>query len=177
VLYVGSGMLNDRLQTHIYNLKRGYYEDTNKNILQRIYNNGELIFEVLKFSENNSTYLNGTQAEKEAILKSLETIEQFYVDMYKDSICNRVRTITKYSTSPRKIVSYKRKNVNLGSKNPNRKYDEALMANILWLKLHGYKNREIADLYQNVSKTYIPLIGITKWIYLDPIKPDYIDKV
>lgn len=27
ILYVGSGMLNDRLQSHLYNLKRGLYEE------------------------------------------------------------------------------------------------------------------------------------------------------
>lgn len=104
ILYVGSGMMNDRLQTHLYNLKRGLYENNNKKILQHTYNCGNLIFEVLHFSENNTTYLNGTNGERKAIQKSLET---FYIDLYKDTICNLYKRITKTSSSPNRLTHIK----------------------------------------------------------------------
>jgi hypothetical protein len=134
VLYVGSGMMNDRLQSHIYMLKRGKYEGTNKDILQRKYNVGELIFEVLHFSENNSTYLNGTDAERKAIQQSLETLEQFYYDLYKESCCNKISNIKKFSTSPSNKTSWKRREANRGSNNPNAKIDKTIIEWIAWFK-------------------------------------------
>ncbi len=179
VLYVGSGMMNDRLQTHLYNLKRGKYEDTNKVILQRIYNMGNLIFEVIHFSENNCEYINGTDKERIAIQRGLEVLEQFYVDLYKDTICNCVKKIRKFSTSPSQEVSNKRKQANLGNKNPNVKYDESLMAEILWLRENNYKCKEIETIIKeqyniDIKNTYIYHIGFDKWVGLDSKEPKWI---
>lgn len=179
VLYVGGGMINDRLQSHLFGMKRGKYEGTNKDILQRKYNIGELSFEVLHFSENNSTYINGTDKERKVIQQALEVLEQFYVNLYADSICNQVRKITKSSSSPNKLTTYKRRQANTGSKNPNVKYSEELISNILWMKLKGYKPRHIVKILEaqgiDINKSYISNVGITKWIYLEPIKPDFIE--
>ncbi len=179
VLYVGSGMMNDRLQTHLYNLNRGQSEDTNKVILQRTYNMGNLIFEVIHFSENNDTYINGTDIERMAIQRGLEVLEQFYVDLYKDTICNCVKKIRKFSTSPNKEVSKKRKQANLGNKNPNNKYSKELMAEILWLKENDYKCKEIETIIKeqyniDIKNTYIWHIGIDKWVGLDSKYPTWI---
>lgn len=174
VLYVGSGMMNDRLQTHLYNLKRGLYEDTNKKILQHTYNCENLSFEVLHFSENNSEYLNGTDNERMAIQESLETLEQFYYNLYKDTCCNKIKKITKWGSSPSLETTYKRKMANRGNKNPNCKYSEKMIAEILWLKMNGYKPKQIEEMYMDIKASYISNIGVTKWIHLDPIKPDFI---
>lgn len=179
VLYVGSGMLNDRLQTHLYNLKRGLYEDTNKDILQTKYNAGLLSFEVLHFSENNSEYLNMTDKEKQAVQKALEVMEQMYVNLFKDTICNKMMKVKKFSTSPNKMTTYKRRTANTGSNNPNSKYDEKLISEVLWLKLNGYKPKEISMLIEenyniDIRSSYISMIGVQKWIYLEPIKPDFV---
>ncbi|WP_315114519.1 hypothetical protein [uncultured Clostridium sp.] len=176
ILYVGSGMMNNRLQTHLYNFKRGLYEDTNKKVLQHTYNCGNLIFEVLHFSENNTTYLNGTDDERKAIQTALEVLEQFYVDLYKDTICNKIERITKTSSSPNRLTTHKRRKANLGNKNPNAKYSEKMIAEILWLKLNGYKPREIEEFYKdiNIKSNYISSIGTYKWIHTEPIKPDFI---
>lgn len=177
VLYVGSGMMNDRMQSHLYNLKRNKYEGTNKDILQKTYNIGELTFEVLRFSENNSEYLNGTIGERNAIQKSLEVLEQFYVDLYKDTICNKFMSIKKYSTSPDNKTSWKRRIANKGSNNPNNKYDTELIANVLWLKMQGLKPKKIVELLLendiNIKKNYISQLGVQKWIYLEPKKPEW----
>ncbi len=182
ILYVGSGMMNDRLQTHLYNLKRGLYENSNKKVLQHTYNCGNLIFEVVHFSENNTTYLNGTNEERKAIQESLETLEQFYVNLYKDTICNLHKRITKTSSSPNRLTTYKRRKANLGSKNPNAKYNEKMIAEILWLKQNDYRPKEISKIIEDnykidIKKTYISSIGVQKWIHLEPSKPDFIKDV
>lgn len=179
VIYVGSGMLNDRLQSHLYSLKRGLYEGTNKDIIQREYNLGNLTFEVLHYSANNNTYINGTKKEKAAIQQSLETLEQFYYDLYKDTCCNKRTKITKWSTSPTLQTTLKRKRANMGSSNPNVKYDEDLIANIMYLKEQGLKPRQIVELLEehdiNVRQGYISQIGITKWIHIKSVRPDWYD--
>jgi hypothetical protein len=176
VLYVGSGMMNDRLQSHLYMLKRNKYEGTNKDILQKMYNIGELSFEVLHFSENNSTYLNGTDEQRLAVQQALEVLEQFYYDMYKDTCCNRITKITKHSTSPSVETTKKRRKANSGSNNPNCKNDVLLIANIIWLKNNGYENKEIEELINGViKKNYISQIGKEKWNHIRPVKPEWLD--
>lgn len=176
VRYVGSGMLNDRLQSHLYNLKRGLYEGTNKDILQRKYNLGLLIFEVLHYSENNSEYLHMTDKEKQSVQKALEVMEQMYVNLFRDSICNKMKHIKKTSSSPTEKTTIKRSLANQGSNNPHAKYDETMIANILWLKNNGYNSKQIEKIYEDkgIKSNYICCLGITKWIHLEAIKPDWI---
>ncbi|GKX66014.1 hypothetical protein [Inconstantimicrobium mannanitabidum] len=170
-------MLNDRLQSHLYMLKRGKYEGTNKDILQRKYNLGELTFEVLHFSENNSTYLNGTKEEREAIQQSLETLEQFYYNLYKDTVCNKISKIKKFSTSPDSSTSWKRREANRGSKNPNSKHSKVLIEWIAWFKEQGYKPRQIAEILEqhgiDINKNYISAIKVSRWIYIESKKPTW----
>lgn len=181
VYYVGSGQMNDRLSSHLYSCKRGLYEGTNKDIIQKIYNQGELIFEVLHLSENNNTYLNGTKEEREVIQQSLETLEQFYYEIYKESVCNKMSKISKWSTSPTPETTWKRRQANLGKNNPNAKYDETLISNILFLKEKGLKPKEIVEMLLehdiNVRQGYISQIGVEKWIYLKSQKPDWYNEV
>lgn len=181
VLYVGSGMLNDRLQTHLYNLKRNLYEGTNKDILQRKYNLNVLEFKVLHFSENNSEYINGTSEKRDAIQQALEVLEQFYYNMYKDTVCNKISKIHKFSTSPNKEVSSKRHNANVGSNNPNVKFSEEIICNILYLKENGLKYKDIKEIMKNecnidINTNYICCIGNTKWVHINPKKSDWMDK-
>ncbi|MBC2579971.1 hypothetical protein [Clostridium sp. DJ247] len=181
VAYVGSGMMNDRLQSHLYALKRGLYEGTNKDILQRKYNLGELSFEVLHFSENNSTYLNGTDEERKAIQESLEVLEQFYHDMYKDTVCNKMSKIKKWSTSPNIESTNKRKKANTGIKNPMAKYREEHICNVLYLKQYGFKNKEINKIMKiecgvDINTNYIYSVGNTKWVHIKGKYENWMDK-
>ena len=181
VLYVGSGMMNDRLSTHLYNLKRGLYFKTNKNILQEEYDSRNLRFEVLKFSENNSTYLNGTKEEKEAIQKSLETLENMYINLYKDTVCNKMINFRKpRSSNKNRYSTYNRHEANRGSNNPNSKLPTKLIANIIWLKQNGYRAKHIVNMVKenegiDINNKYIYQIGVKKWIFTEPKKPSWID--
>ena len=163
VLYVGSGMLNDRLQSHLYNMKRGLYEGSNKDILQRQYNIGELSFKVLHFSENNSTYINGTQLERKAIQKALQVLEQFYYNMYKDTICNQVSVIKKFTTSPTPEVTERRRQSNLAERNPNAKFTVEQVKEIKRLLDDGLDYQEIADKFNSTYGYIAQIKNGYKW--------------
>lgn len=177
VLYVGSGMMNDRLSSHLHHLKRSNYEGTNKDALQKIYNYGDLTFEVLHFSANNSDYLNGTNKERQVIQKSLEVLEKFYYELYKDTVCNKIGTIHKFSTSPDEFTTYKRHRANRGNNNPNRSNDsnrdERILSEVLWLKCNSdMKVTDIAKHY-DLSYQYVFKIGYNRWLDLIPRRPEW----
>ncbi|EPY2275471.1 GIY-YIG nuclease family protein [Clostridium sporogenes] len=163
VLYVGSGMMNDRKQNHEYHLKKGNYKYNNKNILQEEYEKNNLIFKVLHFSINNSTYVNGTNKERQEIQKSLEVLEQFYYNLYKDTCCNEKGKIRKYSTSPTLETTYKRKKINEGIKNPNCKYDIETIIEIKEMINMGLSDTEIS-IKTSINRNYISQIRTRrKW--------------
>lgn len=176
VLLVGSGIeCNDRLSWYIYNFKRYLFEGTNKEPLQDIYDRESLCFEILHESVHSKKVKNMTDKEKEALQKVLGTLEMMYIDLYKDTILNVHMSVTKHSSNKNKLTSYKRSYSNRGSKNPNCRYDERIVAEILWLKLNGYKKKEIAEQYKDVNEDYIPQLGFKKWVHLEPVKPDWVE--
>jgi hypothetical protein len=173
IVYVGSGMMNDRLSNYKTQFANNKYKGTNKEVLQDLYNKGDLTFEVLHYSENNSEYINGSKEFKKAIQQSLEVLEQFYYNLYKDTCCNKITNIHKWSTSPSEDTTAKRSEINKGSNNPNSKYNEELVCNVLYLKNKGVKPRVIKDIiYQefgiDISSHYIYCIGNTKWVHISP---------
>ncbi len=179
MLYIGSGQMNDRMSSHLYFLKRDLYKDTNKEILQDYYNMGELEFEVLHFSEHNSEYENMSVQQKESLQEALGTLEQLYINLYKDTICNKQKTVKKHSSNKNKSTTFRRRRANMGANNPNRKYDENLIAEILWLKENGYKPKQVEIMLEkkgvDISNTYISALGVKKWIHLEPKKPNWIN--
>lgn len=175
-LYIGSAIeINDALSRHLYNLKRGFYANTNKAILQKYYDMEELVYEVIKESSNENV-VNMTFEQKESLQEALSVLEKFYIDLYKDSCCNCQKSVTKHSSNHNEETTYKRRKANLGSNNPHSKYDEQMIANILWLKNNGYNSKQIEQIYQDkgIKSTYICCLGVSKWIHLEPIKPDFI---
>jgi hypothetical protein len=166
--YIGSGMLNDRKDNHQRNLRQGLYNNTNKQVLQDAFENGNLSMEVLHCSVSNSRYLNATKEEQIEALTSIGIFEQLYYNIHKNTACNSMRKITKFSTSPTQETTLKRSMANRAEKNPNIKYDPKVIANILFLKEIGLKPKEIIELMQKqgivIAKNYIYLIGKTKWL-------------
>lgn len=175
-LYVGSSIeCNDAMSRHLYFLKRGLYEDTNKAILQKEYDNNNLVFEVIKTSCFDKVNEMGIK-QKDNLQKELSVLEKFYIDLYKKTVCNKQKSVTKHSSNKNTITRYKRRQSNTGSKNPNNKYNEKIIAEILWLKINGYKAKEIEQIYKavGIKANYITCIGLTKWIHLEPRKPSFI---
>ncbi len=178
-LYIGSSLeINDALSRHLYYLKRGLYADTNKEIIQKYYDLGELVFEVVKESCHDKVTEMSSQ-EKENLHKALSVLEQFYIELNKDTICNKQMTVKKFSSSPNKLSTYRRRMANIGNKNPNCLYDEKIIAEILWLKLNGYKPKEISRLIEenygiDINTKYISAIGLSKWIHIEGKKPDWV---
>ena len=73
---------------------------------------------------------------------------------------------------------------NICENNPNCKYSEDIIANILWLKINGYKPKEIAKIMSkigvDIKNTYISQIGTVKWIFTEPkltISADILNEV
>ncbi|NFE72553.1 hypothetical protein FC758_01240 [Clostridium botulinum] len=184
VLYVGSAIeINDALSSrHLYNLKRGKYADTNKRILQDAYDREDLIFEVIHKSAFADEVRNMTMQQKEDLQKALGVLEEFYIDLYKDTVCNSQYSVTKHSSSPNAETTLKRRIANKGTNNPNCKYDEVIISEILYFKLMGYKPKKIMNLIQGhyeieIGNSYISQIGVKKWIYTEPIKPIWYESV
>lgn len=180
VLYDGSAIeVNDALSRHLYNFKRGYYMDTNKRPLQEAYDREDLVFYVIHKSAHNDEVRNMTTQQREDLQKALGVIEQLNIELNKDTICNKMKKVSKFTTSPNKLTTYKRRNANLGSKNPNNRFDEKMISEVLWLKLNGYKPKDIERLIKDnynidIRSSYISAIGVQKWIYLKEIKPDFV---
>ncbi len=176
ILYNGSALeVNDALSRHLYSLKRGYYMETNKRPLQEAYDREDLVFYVIHVSAHNDEVRNMTEQQKEDLQKALGVLEQFNIRLNKDTVCNSHMSVTKHSSNKNKMSTYKRRMANRGTLNPNTKYSELIIAEILWLKLNGYKPSEIVEYYKDINQKYISSIGITKWIHLEPIKPDFIE--
>ncbi|KNY26344.1 hypothetical protein [Pseudobacteroides cellulosolvens] len=176
-IYVGSAIeINDALSRHNYYLKRGLYNNTNKQILQYYFDLEELIFEVIHESEHKKVKEMSFQ-EKENLHKALSVLEKFYIEMYRSSCCNTQNEVSKHSSNKDMSTTIKRQKVNSGSNNPNSKYKNKIIAEILWLKINGYKPKQIAEFYKDVNKGYISQIGITKWIHLEPIKPEFVEDI
>lgn len=173
VLYVGSSIeINDALSRHLFNLKRNNYYDTNKRVLQLAYDRQDLVFEVLDYVYSNDEIKSMTREEKAEVQRYLGLLEESYIGEYEDTICNKQMSVTKSSSSNNRVTTYKRRMANIGSKNPNNKYDEEIIANVLWLKVNGYKPKEIAKIMAkigvDISTNYISMIGISKWIFVSP---------
>lgn len=181
ILYVGSGIeCNDALSRHLYNLKRGLYFNTNKRTLQEAYDRNDLIFEVIHESAKAEDVRSMEMQEKEDLQKALSVLEEFNIKLNINTVCNKQKSVTKHSSTKNKLTTYKRRLINTGTNNPNSKYDEVIIAEILYFKLMGYKPKEIESLigehYKiNIKKSYISALGVQKWIYLEPKKPKWFD--
>ncbi|WP_194190365.1 hypothetical protein [Clostridium chrysemydis] len=174
-LYVGSAIeVNDALSRHIYYLKRGKYAFNNKAILQKYYDLEMLEFEIIKESEMNYKLSEMSSREKETVQKSLSILEKMYIDLFKDTICNKHMKVTKRSSNRNSTTVLKRRKVNLGTKNPNSKYSQDLVEEILWFKENtSLSNYKIAGLVNeqlgyNMHKNYVYNLGLTKWITVSP---------
>lgn len=182
VRYVGSSInLGDALTRHKYKLKNGLYGGTSKDILQNLYDTGNLYFNVLHVSANNSYIKSMTKKEKECLLFALSYLEEFYINLYKDTICNKQMHVSKSSSKGTAVTYLKRRSANLGSNNPNSKISEALASSIVWLRLEGYKPKEIQAMLikQGISigNQYISKIGIVRWTHVPAVKPMWFDEM
>ena len=177
-LYIGSGIrINESLGRHTYFLKRGLYADTNKAILQEKYDLGVLEFVVIKESEHKDMIKDMTVEQKESLQEVLSVLELFYINLYKKTICNSQTTVKKHSSNRDEFSTIKRRLANQGVLNPNHKFEEELVANILWLKLNGYTTKEIQAFYEDMSDINIQRFGVIRWTHLEAKKPSFIDEI
>lgn len=181
VRYIGSSLeCNDALSRHLHYLKRGLYKGTNKALLGELYDLNELLFTVIHKSELDEKIKDMSLKDKNSVNESLSVLEKMYIDLYKDTVVNSQLSVKRHSSNQSKITTFKRRKSQIGSKNANVKYSEELIANILYLKIEGYKPKKILelllenDINTDIKSTYLSSIGITKWLFIDPIKPSWI---
>lgn len=160
ILYIGSSkLLSNALSRHVYYLKRGLYASTNKSVLQQAYESNNLAFNIIKYCEPNDY--------------ELASIEQQHIKLNADSICNYEITVKRHSSNRDKLTAYRRRLNSRGANNPNAKYDEQVISEILWLKINtSMRPAEIAKHY-DLSNMYISAIGTQKWIYTQPRIPEW----
>lgn len=180
VLYVGSSLeCNDALSRHCYHLKRNNYANSNKNELQLAYDREDLVFKILKVSESNDRVKTMSNDAKMNLQTALSKLEEFYIQYHKSTVINKQTKVNRHSSNKDETTTIKRQQANIGRNNPNCKYDEKLICNILFLKQAGLKPRKIISLLEeqgiDVNRLYLPCIGVTKWIHLvdKAIKPDW----
>lgn len=135
MLYVGSSLdLGDAFSRHKSNLKNGKYYGTNKAIMQQF---DTLYFKVLEYTYSTIAW------------------ETKYINMYKDTICNSDKVGKKRSSVSTIEETAKRRQANLGSKNPhNTKLNIIDVFNIKIALAKGTSNTELAKKY-GVSNGFI----------------------
>lgn len=179
-LYYGSALeINDAISRHLYALRRGYYYNSNKRPLQEAWDRDDLVSRVEHVSASSDDVRGMDTKQKESLQIALGELEQFYINLYASNgyLCNKHKSVTKHTSNKNRFSTYKRKIANMGANNPNSKYDEELVANILYFKQKGLKPKEIIELLLehdiNVNSKYIPQIGVTKWVHLEGKCPDW----
>lgn len=171
IKYVGSSIeINNRLSTHKQNLQKGKYKENNKSVIQGLYDAGLLTFKVIKIVKTLDELRQMNNEEKKILLDVLAELEEHYIKIYSKEykLCNIHKHITKASSNRDNDTTIKRRNSNLGTKNPNVKFSEELIRNIIWFKQQGYKPSKILDILVdkgiNIKAPYLSLIGVTKWV-------------
>lgn len=159
-LYVGAGKeMNNRFSTHISTLLSGKHR--NKKLQEHFINvNGDITIVVLEYGTN------------------LKELEEKWMEELKPLYSDPSRTGLGFFQSKNPESTRKRRAANLGSNNPNSKYDSKDIASIIWLKHNGYRNCDIAKMYKHIgiSENYISCLGVTKQVHIKSIKPEFISE-
>lgn len=146
-LYPGSAKeVNDAYSRHRDNLIKGKYKNTNKDILQETFDNGILFFKILELC-NESERLDR---------------EQYYMDKYKETICNRDTKAKARQTEVTEEEHMRRSSANAGENNPRARLTDTQIAEIRSMMLTGeYRDRELAKIF-GVSLSYISALRNNK---------------
>ncbi|QDY18254.1 GIY-YIG nuclease family protein [Clostridium botulinum] len=150
VKYVGGAKeCNDAYSRHKSNLINGEYAETNKNELQLLFNTEQedLIFYVIK------------ECNKE----DLDFMETKYINLYKDTIVNKDEHGKRRKSKPTKEETERRRRANIGTRNPNCKYDIETIIEIKQMIDIGLNNTEISK-KTGINRNYISQIRTgQKW--------------
>lgn len=150
-LYVGSSKeCNDAKSRHQSMMRYGRYADTNKELLQRYWDSDiDMYFSVI---EEVTNYSDRVEAE------------QYYIDMYKDSICNGddVAKVRNSYITPEE--TRRRSEANSGENNPMSKLRKKQVDEIRYLWEHtDMKQVEIAKLFKISPNHANSIIRGRKW--------------
>lgn len=159
VRYVGgAGECNDAYSRHKSKLINGEYAETNKHLLQVLFNTEDLLFTILEKCNESE----------------LDNVETKYIKLYSKTIVNSDKKGKRRRSKPTPEETERRRKANLGEKNPNCcVLTEETASEILWLKQNTkMKNKEIADIYK-CKDNLVSRIGRDRWLSVEPIMPSW----
>lgn len=174
-LYVGSSIeIQDRLSNHLCYLRQGNYRYKE---IQEAFNNGTLKFVVLDTItfKDGANVVNLDADKKEYVFYALSRMEEFYMELFKDTILNKQKKVKQHSTANKEL----RSKLNSGENNPACKYSKKLVQEIIWLRdVAKLKVGEIVRFVKNIhnvdiANATIYSFGKHKWKDLKGIKPEW----
>lgn len=116
-LYIGSAKeCNDARSRHQSMLRYERYAETNKEVLQKYWDSDMKLY--VSVIEEVSNYDDRIEAEN------------YYIEKYKDTICNGEDIAKARTTKTTEAETMKRRAANRGSKNPNAKLNESQVLEI-----------------------------------------------
>lgn len=147
-IYVGSSKeCNDSYSRHKHFLEKDKYKNTNKRQMQKIFNEEDLYFTILE------------ECSEEDRLQ----IETKYINLYKDTIVNKEQHGKSRRSKPTIEETLKRRRANIGTRNPNCKYDIEIIMEIKEMINMGLSNTEISK-KTGINRNYISQIRTgQKW--------------
>lgn len=154
IRYIGSSVnIESRKSNHLANLRKGIHKNKK---LQKIYDElGEehLAFYVLDYCDTESLYI----------------LENYHIQIHKDTIVNRGRVIKtdKYVRDEKESRQFREKmsKIMRGEGNPNAQLTEKEAIKIIEMKNKGVEYKDIADKF-NIRESYVADIGRIRWRYL-----------
>ncbi len=145
IKYVGGGDIKDCISRHRTNLKNDAYMGTNKEIIQKAYNENpkDITYDTLEYVSNN---------KKDPRIKERE---DYYIKLHKNTICNvnpATRPLRSNNPEKRKAEYQKRSKINSADKNPNYsgklKVPEDIIRIKILLESSDMSQKEIAELFE-----------------------------
>jgi len=148
IKYIGGACeCNDACSRHKHNLETGEYFETNKHALQELFNTEDLIFFILE----------------ECMEEDLDDLETKYINLYEDTIINREKKGKRRRSKPTTEETERRRQVNLGDKNPNKKLDLDDIIQIKEMFSNGVNKTIIAEKF-NINPVHVSnIISGNRW--------------
>lgn len=161
IIFIGATLkFSGALSSLKHSLKNNKFLGTRRNIIQEAYNNKKLMFYVIE------------QIPKENV-DLMQVNYEMYVALNKNTVCNYFKRTTMFSSNGNPDTHDKRHKNALGANNPNCKFSEEKVTEILWLKEHtNLSFTKIAEMY-DTTQPNVSRIGVSAWLHLSPKKPKW----
>lgn len=102
--------------------------------------------------------------------------EQYWIDYCKKidgwNVLNKAKAVVRSKVKD----TSKMRLAQVGENNGNNKFSAKTVSEILWLRINGYKPKQINEFYEGmgIRAEYICRIGTDRWVHIKPTKPSFI---